>query len=57
MNKQAEELLYQALETELGGEQVYKTAIEFWHGVDEGFKGRKAIDQEFRDHHKGDRSQ
>ena len=28
MNKQAEELLYQALETELGGEQVYKTAIE-----------------------------
>jgi len=28
VNKQAEELLYQALETELGGEQVYKTAIE-----------------------------
>ncbi|TMB68608.1 MAG: hypothetical protein E6J43_06020 [Chloroflexi bacterium] len=28
MNKQAEELLYQALETELGGEKVYKTAIE-----------------------------
>ena len=28
MNKQAEELLYQALETELGGEQVYETAIE-----------------------------
>ena len=27
MNKQAEELLYQALETELGGEQVYQTAI------------------------------
>jgi ferritin-like metal-binding protein YciE len=27
VNKQAEELLYQALETELGGEQVYQTAI------------------------------
>ena len=34
-----------------------ETAIEFWHGVDEGFRGRKAIDQEFRDHHQGDRSQ
>jgi hypothetical protein len=32
-------------------------AIEFWHGVDEGFRGRKPIDQDFRDHHKGDRSQ
>jgi len=31
-------------------------AIEFWHGVEEGFRGRKAIDQDFRDHHKGDRS-
>jgi len=29
-------------------------AIEFWHGVDEGFRGRKAIDQDFRDHHRGD---
>jgi hypothetical protein len=28
VNEQAEELLYQALETELGGEQVYKTAID-----------------------------
>jgi hypothetical protein len=32
-------------------------AIEFWHGVEEGFRGRKAIDQDFRDHHKGDRPQ
>jgi len=32
-------------------------AIEFWHGVDEGFRGRKAIDKDFLDHHKGDRSQ
>jgi hypothetical protein len=31
--------------------------IKFWHGVEEGFGGRKAIDQDFRDHHKGDRSQ
>jgi hypothetical protein len=34
-----------------------ETAIGFWHGVDEGFRGRKAIDQDFRDHHKGDRPQ
>jgi hypothetical protein len=34
-----------------------ETDIEYWHGVDEGFRGRKAIDQDFRDHHKGDRSQ
>ncbi|MBZ5626120.1 MAG: DUF2203 domain-containing protein [Acidobacteriia bacterium] len=32
-------------------------AIEFWHGVEEGFRGRKAIDQDFRDHHQGDRAQ
>ena len=31
--------------------------IEFWHGVDEGFRGRKPIDQEFLDHHQGDRRQ
>lgn len=34
-----------------------ETAIEFWHGMDEGFRGRKAIDQDFRDHHEGDRPQ
>jgi hypothetical protein len=34
-----------------------ESTIEFWHGVDEGFRGRKAIDQDFRDHHRGDRSQ
>jgi len=27
--------------------------IEYWHGVDEGFRGRKYIDQDFRDHHQG----
>lgn len=28
-------------------------SIRFWHGVDEGFANRKAIDREFRDHHRG----
>jgi len=32
-------------------------AIEFWHGVEEGFRGRKAIDRDFLEHHKGDRAQ
>ena len=31
--------------------------IGFWHGVDEGFRGRKAIDQDFLEHHRGDRAQ
>jgi len=30
--------------------------IQFWHGVDEGFAGRKPIDQDFLDHHQGDPS-
>jgi hypothetical protein len=44
------------------GEEVYlcfklgETAIEFWHG-EEGFRGRKPIDQDFLDHHQGDRTQ
>jgi hypothetical protein len=29
-------------------------AIEYWHGVDEGFRGRKKIDQEFLNNHRGD---
>jgi hypothetical protein len=28
--------------------------IAFWHGTEEGFAGRKPIDQDFRDRHKGD---
>jgi len=38
------------------GQEVYlcwklgEPSIEFWHGVDEGFRGRKAIDSDFRDH-------
>ncbi len=42
------------------GEEVYlcwklgEPGIQFWHGVEEGFAGRKAIDQDFLDHHEGD---
>jgi len=45
------------------GDEVYlcwklgETAIEFWHGVEEGFRGRKPIDEEFREHHHGDPTQ
>jgi hypothetical protein len=31
-----------------------ESSIQFWHGVDEGFRGRKPIDQDFLDHHEGD---
>ena len=49
--------------TLLHGVEVYlcwklgEPKIAFWHGVDEGFRGRKAIDQDFLDHHRGDRAQ
>jgi hypothetical protein len=49
--------------TLLRGVEVYlcwklgEPKIAFWHGVDEGFRGRKAIDQDFLDHHRGDRAQ
>ena len=49
--------------TTFRGREVYlcwklgEASIGFWHGVEEGFAGRKPIDQEFRDHHRGDRSQ
>jgi hypothetical protein len=42
------------------GSEVYlcwklgEPAIEYWHGVDEGYRGRKPIDQDFLDHHEGD---
>ncbi len=45
------------------GREVYlcwklgEPSIAFWHGVDEGFAGRKAIDTEFRENHQGDRAQ
>ncbi len=46
--------------TLLRGDEVYlcwkldEPAIRFWHGVQEGFAGRKAIDQDFLDNHQGD---
>ena len=42
------------------GEEVYlcwkmdEPGISFWHGVEEGFAGRKQIDQEFLENHRGD---
>ncbi len=42
------------------GEEVYlcwklgEPGIEFWHGTHEGFAGRKPIDEEFRESHRGD---
>lgn len=30
--------------------------IEYWHGVDEGFPGRKPIDKDFLDNHQGGES-
>ena len=44
------------------GQEVYlcwklgEPSIEFWHGVGEGFRGRKAIDRDFSDHLEGDRT-
>jgi hypothetical protein len=28
--------------------------IRYWHGLEEGFRGRKPIDQDFLDNHRGD---
>jgi hypothetical protein len=42
------------------GEEVYlcwrlgETGIQFWHGVSEGFRGRKPIDAKFLEHHRGE---
>lgn len=44
------------------GEEVYlcwklgEAGIQFWHGVNEGFAGRKQIDREFLDNHRGDKA-
>jgi hypothetical protein len=41
------------------GEEVYlcwklgEEDIEHWHGVEEGFRGRKKIDRDFLDNHQG----
>ena len=45
------------------GEEVYlcwmldEGKIGYWHGTQEGFAGRKAIDQDFLDHHEGEHAQ
>jgi hypothetical protein len=31
-----------------------ESGIQFWHGVQEGFRGRKAIDREFLEQHQGE---
>lgn len=42
------------------GEEVYlcwkldEADIEFWHGVHEGFAGRRPIDRQFIENHRGD---
>jgi hypothetical protein len=42
------------------GEEVYlcwklgERGIQFWHGVNEGFRGRKPIDAGFLEHHRGE---
>jgi hypothetical protein len=46
--------------TLFNGQEVYlcwklgESGIQFWHGVQDGFQGRKAIDQEFLKHHQGE---
>ena len=46
--------------TLLQGEEVYlcwklgEPGIQFWHGVNEGFRGRKPIDAGFLERHRGD---
>jgi hypothetical protein len=41
------------------GNEVYlcwklgEGGIEYWHGVDEGFRGRKKIDRDFLENHQG----
>lgn len=42
------------------GEEVYlcwklgEPGIQFWHGIHEGFQGRKPIDAEFLNNHRGE---
>lgn len=46
--------------TQFRGEEVYlcwklgESGIRFWHGTHEGFRGRKPIDREFLDQHRGE---
>lgn len=34
-----------------------ESGISFWHGIEEGFRGRKRIDRDFLDHHEGSGAQ
>lgn len=42
------------------GDEVYlcwklgETGIGFWHKVEDGFRGRQSIDQDFKDNHRGE---
>ena len=42
------------------GEEVYlcwrmdENDIDYWHGINEGFRGRRPIDQHFVDNHRGE---
>ena len=46
--------------TLLNGQEVYlcwklgESGIQFWHGVHEGYRGRKAIDDQFLEQHQGE---
>lgn len=46
--------------TLLKGEEVYlcwklgEPGIQFWHGIHEGFRGRKPIDADFLNNHRGE---
>jgi|SRR5271165_2798405 len=46
--------------TLLRGDEVYlcwklgESGIQFWHKVNDGFRGRQAIDRDFIDNHKGE---
>jgi hypothetical protein len=46
--------------TLLRGDEVFlcwrlgEAGIGYWHGVDEGFRGRKKVDRDFLDHHSGE---
>ncbi len=43
------------------GQEVYlcwkfgERGIRYWHGIEEGFRGRKEIDRDFLDNHEGER--
>lgn len=34
-----------------------ESGIEYWHGLEDGFRGRRRIDRDFVDRHRGDEAQ